>query len=178
MIVRRRFLAASALKGPNHAIAFFQVSSDGGGRSSSLWHPQEHHRPIGPRSTQPPSPPAPKPVTLNIMSRMLCIICSIGCLCWCACEMSSELRVHAGAPQRASAAFNNRLPSIRMCKTIPESPMIRRGLLVGTRTRHARFVPETTSPRFQPMWPLPVQSCKLLCPWAPLKGPLHVIGVF
>ena len=26
------------------------------------------------------------------------------------------------------------------------------------------------------MWPLPsVQICKLLCPWAPLKGPLHII---
>ncbi len=33
-----------------------------------------------------------------------------------------------------------------------------------------------TSPRFQSMWPLPsVHVCKLLCPWAPLKGPLHII---
>ena len=35
---------------------------------------------------------------------------------------------------------------------------------------------DATSPRFQTMWPLPsVHVCKLLCPWAPLKGPLHII---
>ena len=38
---------------------------------------------------------------------------------------------------------------------------------------------DATSPRFQSMWPLlSVRVCKLLCAWAPLKGPLHIIRIF
>ena len=43
-------------------------------------------------------------------------------------------------------------------------------------TNHAGTENGATSPRLQPMWPLPFEHvCKLLCTCAPLKGPLHII---
>ena len=64
---------------------------------------------------------------------------------------------------------------LRMCCICSECVYYGSLTLRRVKAARPRFVSETTSPRFQPMWPLPVQSCKLLCPWAPLKGPLHII---
>ena len=115
--------------------------------------------PSGPGAPSPqPQPQPPKCVTLNMLSF--------------AAARSGELAF------RPWPVFgkNKRTQSDRFCldglatsanetlKPTPSRPRKPRNPAHGT-----------TSPRFQPMWPLPVQSCKLLCPRAPLKGPLHII---
>ena len=77
-----------------------------------------------------------------------------------------------GVSERSSSCFSD-------LRTVPSrlQTLLRRCL--RPRRRPSAVLSEgfeTTSPRFQPMWSLPsVHVCSQLCPWAPMKGPLHII---
>ena len=60
--------------------------------------------------------------------------------------------------------------------TQPQPPSPQKELYSGRGLKLKRLASDATSPRFQSMWPLlSARVCEVVCPWAPMKGPLHII---
>jgi len=58
----------------------------------------------------------------------------------------------------------------------PPSPQPQKELYSGMGVKQKRLATDATPPRFQSMWLLlSARVCEVLGPWAPLKGPLHII---
>ena len=117
-------------------------------RRAGSWAVHKSTRPVQPRSTQ-PQPPAPAP---SPKGTLLC-------------------KEHP-APSPSPQPKRNFTPSTAR-STQPQS---RSPPVYSENVKRKQLASDATSPRFQSMWLLLSRRvCKLLCPWAPKKGPLHIM---